>query len=182
MGNNVPGTRVEQDTVRGHYRLALAASSGQASFLSARGPQADAPETTARSGVFDAQRNLMSLVPFGEGADNATVSVRVIGWSRIVDANGKGIGWMPVHICTVQATLSTSINGAAVVTPGSTDDHFPDTITLVDGDSGAVTIKNGVADGSGASVLIDTLGYEKIEIEPIDDGSATAANAYFRAL
>ena len=170
-----------QDTLRSAAKVALATSS-VAAALSTAGKHAEVeePSSSASAAVVEAEANLLALTPFGTGADDGTIAGRLTGWQRVSSATGDTVAWVPHHLATLAVTLTDQCQSAAGVTPGGASDRFAKAITLSDGDSDAVKIKPGVADVSPFWVLIDTLGFDLIEIELADNASAANANALYR--
>src|SRR4051794_13866756 len=60
------------------------------------------------------------LVFFGAGADNATLTARIIGWRKI------GTLWVPIDLAEVALTLSTAVGVAG--TDAVATDRFADTL------------------------------------------------------
>lgn len=135
------------------------------------------------AGVIDLFRplggaNSLRLMPFGAGADNSTLSVRVIGWSCVGDNAGNNL-WVPTILAEYSAILSAAVGvaGRAVLDT----ERFADQVTLVTGNDGVDTSKISPANDTPAHVLVDLKGCQKVEVV-FQLGTATGANALFHTL
>lgn len=130
----------------------------------------------ASAGVIESRKfgeftnGSLLFVPYGTGADDSTLDLRIIGWRQIDTL------WVPVILCQVQCTLSTAVgvSGAAV----TNSERFADTITLTSpfGTSGVDVNVSSPANNTPGHILIDPKGCPLIEVT-VDLGTATAANA-----
>lgn len=123
--------------------------------------------TVEKTGRFT--RNNVILVPYGAGADNNTMSVRVISWR---EASGL---WIPTIVCEVACTLSTSV-GVAAATVIDTE-RFADTLTLTYGNAGVDCQVFSPANNTPAHVVVDAKGATILEVIFSTGGSATSCNA-----
>lgn len=156
------------NTIRSTFKLAGTADSTATSFPTRT------PGTAEPSG-FDPDKNDVQIVPFALGADNRTLSMRVIGWSRAV---GSGTHlWTPVVINQFDLTLGGATGVAG--TPVGAGYRFADTITAsttVVGDS--VYRKSSPGSDLIGGVVVSTDAFERIEIT----FSGTSANALYAEL
>jgi hypothetical protein len=148
-----------------------ATSSTDATFPS-RVPTGTAP---SGAGVVEdpiagnASPEWLQVVPFGDGADNATFDLRVIGWKP----TDLGL-WVPTILAQAACSLSAAVgaNGFEV----TASQRFADTISL--------TLVQANVDSKVSSPVNDTPGSFQVQtrgsvlIEVIFDlGTATGANA-----
>lgn len=128
-------------------------------------------------------QNGMMVKPFGAGANNATASMRAIGWSRIVEQSGSldTLVWDPTDLFEVQYTLSSTPIGLAGKVVVATD-LFADTITITGTTAIAnVTVTvNSPANDRPAFLLFDAYGFELIEFVFTTGASATNCNCLYR--
>lgn len=115
--------------------------------------------------------NWLMIVPFGDGAEDATFSLRLSGWDRI------GTMWVPVTICELACTLgaSTGVDGADV----SASELFADTIAETVG-AASLQVISPTADQIGI-VVVDALAFRKLQLTAAL-GTATGANALIKKL
>lgn len=121
------------------------------------------PTTTkpSGSGVLDRSGDALPLVPdqiaaifWGRGADNATGSVRLVGWRPL------GSLWIPCIIFEADLTLSTAVGVAGQTATDS--DRFADTIALASAysDLSGVSVRpTSPADNSPAHLIVDVTGF-----------------------
>jgi hypothetical protein len=114
-------------------------------------------------------RNNVIVIPYGIGADNTTMSARVISWR---EASGL---WIPTIVCEVACTLSTSI-GVAAQTVLDTE-RFADTLSLTLGNAGVDCQVFSPANNTPAHVVVDAKGASVLEVIFTTGGSATSCNA-----
>lgn len=134
------------------------------------------PTTTAPSGagvvgdpIVQGAPEWLQVVPFGEGADNSTFDLRVIGWKPT--ANNL---WVPLILAQAACTLSAAVGvSGADVTDGQ---RFADTITLTQVQANVDSKLSSPTGDLIASFQVETRGSVLIEII-FDLGSATGANA-----
>lgn len=151
------------------YVKARTANATDSSFA-AKNPTSTAPSGTgvvevSRTGVGPAD---LLLVFFGEGADNTTFDVRVIGWSPV------GSLWVPTLIAQMSCTLSAVVGVAGYDVTAS--ERFADTISL---GNGIAVVTNPASDAMPATALVDVAGYRKAEVV-FDMTGATNGNALCR--
>jgi hypothetical protein len=118
-------------------------------------------------------QNLL-VIPFGAGADNATMSVRVIGWTNISTL------WIPFVLAEYDATLSAAVGIAAQSVINT--DRFADTLALVanQGTDAQGTTKVSPANDVPGHFTVSSKGCKKMELV-FKVGTATNANALYRA-
>lgn len=115
---------------------------------------------------------------YGAGANNATFSVRVIGWRQVMEGGDLNTaGWDPTDLCELACTLSSTPVGLAGRIITATD-LFADTIAIT-----GTTANAGVsidvispANDRAAHVMLDVKGFQKVEIIFTTGGSATSCN------
>jgi hypothetical protein len=169
------------------YALLLSANSTNNSAIAAQVPTITRPTTgVINMGTTNTQEraNLIELLCFGTDGDNETGQYVVIGWEtagKTTAAQGSNLVYVPHHIVTITATLSSSIPGISGWTPNGASDYFADTIAYTSGDSTAKLVL-GVSDKSAASVLIDPTGSQIVQVLPFRNSSAASLNALFRQI
>lgn len=114
-------------------------------------------------------RNNVVLLPYGAGADNNTMSVRVLNWREI-----SGL-WIPTIVCEVACTLSTSVGVSAQAVLDT--ERFADTLTLTYGNAGVDCQVFSPANNTPAHVVVDAKGASVLEVIFTTGGSATSCNA-----
>ena len=145
-----------------------------------------AAQTT--SAVFDlcqgegSTHSAVVIKPYGAGADNATFSLRVIGWTKMIEDGGEDLSsWDPTVLCELLCTLSAVPIGLAGKTIVATD-KFADTIALTTGnDDVSIDIVSPTGDVA-AHAMLDLKGFQKIEVTFTTGASATNCNALIRFL
>ncbi len=125
-------------------------------------------------------QNSVLVKPYGAGANNATISMKVIAWSYLIeDGAAASAVWDYITLCEVLATLSSSITGPSGGTVTTTD-LFADTITLVSGNDDVTISITSPADDTPAYFRVDFEGGHLLEFL-FKIGTATNANALFRS-
>lgn len=122
-------------------------------------------------------QNAVMVMPYGAGADNATMSVRVYGWTRTnIPEEGAVNVWVPSLLIDVAATLSgfTGPAGGTV----TTTDRFADTMTATEGTFSGLSPESDLP----GYFVVDLLGAQLIEFTFTTGGSATNCNALWRLL
>jgi hypothetical protein len=109
-------------------KKALATSSTSTSFAS-KIPTITEP---TGAGVHDLGHSgclseLMRVMFYGEGADDTTFDVRIIGWDKTIDVSGKPL-WVPQILCTLSCTLSTVVGIAGSYL--TADERIADTLVV----------------------------------------------------
>jgi len=148
-----------------------ATSSADATFAS-RAPTATAP---SGAGVLhdpivgQGTPEWVQIVPFGDGADNSTFDLRVIGWKP----TELGL-WVPTILAQAACTLSAAVgaNGFEV----TASQRFADTIALT---QVLANVDSKVSSPTGdlvGSFQVQTRGCVLVEVI-FDLGTATGANA-----
>jgi hypothetical protein len=130
-------------------------------------PSGDGVITIEQTGRFT--RNNVMLVPYGVGADNVTMSARVLAWR---EASGL---WVPTIVCEVACTLSTAVGVAAATVINS--ERFADTLTLTFGNAGVDCQVFSPANNTAGHVVLDAKGATILEVIFTTGGSATSCNA-----
>ncbi len=116
------------------------------------------------------------IQPYGTGADNATLDLRVVGVSRVIKPAG-GQEFRRYVLTEIACVLSTDVGEASRVVDNN--DRYADSLTQTFGVAG-----NGIVSPGGnvrGYALIDLSGVEFFYIE-FKRGTATAANAVTRLL
>ncbi len=173
----------------GPLRKCRSVNQTSTSFV-AKVPKAAEPVVDAASATGEAtidmrnggslSQNGLIILPYGLHAsitNNLTFSMRVIGWRRFGDDSTTYI-WIPVKLLEVLCTVSSTLVGLAGKTIIATE-MFADTITLV-GTSGNANVSHELvspADDTLGHIVVDTKGYEKIELSFSTGSSVTSANA-----
>ena len=151
--------------------LARATSATDSSFPS------KVPTTTAPSGAGvlsdpltgNASTQWLQVVPFGDGADNATFDLRVIAWKPTT--NGL---WIPTVLAQAACTLCTAVGVTSADVTNT--QRFADTIALTQVQANVDSKVSSPTSDLVGSFLVETRGATLIEIT-FDLGSATGANA-----
>ena len=111
----------------------------------------------------------LQVVPFGDGADNATYDLRVIGWKP----TPLGL-WVPTILAQAACTLSTAVgvNGYEV----TASQRFVDTITLTQVQANVDSKLSSPVNDTPGSFQVQTRGSVLVEVI-FDMGTATGGNA-----
>lgn len=111
----------------------------------------------------------VQIIPFGDGADNATFDLRVIGWK----VSDLGL-WVPTILAQAACVLSGAVgaNGFEV----TASQRFADTITLTQVQANVDSKVSSPVGDLVASFQVETRGSALIEVI-FDLGTATGANA-----
>ncbi len=121
-------------------------------------------------------QNAMIIKPYGAGANNATFSLRVIGWRKVEEGDPTTTIWDPTVLVELACTLSSTPIGLAGKVIVATD-LFADTIVLTTGnDDVSCDIVSPTGDVA-AHAVVDLKGFTKIEMTFTTGGSATNCNA-----
>lgn len=135
-----------------------------------------APTATAPTGdgvigdpIVQGAPSWVQIIPFGDGADNATFDLRVIGWK----VSDLGL-WVPTILAQAACTLSAAVgaNGFEV----TASQRFTDTITLTQVQANVDSKLSSPTGDLVASFQVETRGSALIEVI-FDLGTATGANA-----
>lgn len=110
----------------------------------------------------------LSLIPYGIGADDTTMKLRVVGWRQV-----SGL-WVWSVLAAISATLSTQV-GVAGQSVLNTE-RFADTLTIDLGAAPDVVVVSPTSNAI-ARAKIATLGHYKIQVQPHRNSSATSTNA-----
>lgn len=134
------------------------------------------PTVTAPSGdgvigdpIVQGAPDWVQVIPFGDGADNATFDLRVIGWK----VSDLGL-WVPTILAQAACTLSAAVGVAS--TEVLATQRFVDTMTLTQVLTNVDSKLSSPTGDQVASFQVETRGCALIEIT-FDLGSATGANA-----
>lgn len=114
----------------------------------------------------------IKLIPIGVGADNATLTLRLIGWSQVA-----GRLWVPQVLCEFLATLSTFVGvaGSSVIET----ERFADTVadpTANIGREGTDCWKRSPGNNTPAQYKIAAAGCVLFQVD-VAVGTATSGNA-----
>ena len=121
-------------------------------------------------------QNSLMLIPFGAGSNDNTFSLRVIGWTLVDEGNSEEFIWVPVVLCELAVTLSSTPVGLAnKVVNGS--QLFADTITVTTGNANVSTEAVSPTGNVVAHAVVDVKGFELVEVTFTTGGSATSCNA-----
>lgn len=136
------------------------------------------PTSTAPTGagvvndpiVGDKAPDWVQVIPFGDGADNATFDLRVIGWK----VSDLGL-WVPTILAQAACILSSTVGSNTFEVTAS--QRFADTITLTQVIASSVDSKLSSPTGElVASFQVETRGCVYVEVT-FNLGTATGANA-----
>jgi len=120
----------------------------------------------------------LALAPYGTGADNSTLDLRVIGWRKLINPTDESTAlWIPSVLAQVSCVLGASVGVASRVVIAT--ERFADTFTVTAGTGARSTLISPIGDGIG-TILVETLGYDLVEVT-FDLVSATGANALYAA-
>jgi len=119
--------------------------------------------------VGDKTPEWIQVVPFGDGADNSTFDLRVIGWKP----TPLGL-WIPTTLAQAACTLSAAVGVAA--TEVLNTQRFADTIALTQVQANVDSKLSSPANDTIASFQVQSRGSVYVEVI-FDLGSATGANA-----
>lgn len=111
----------------------------------------------------------VQIIPFGDGADNATFDLRVIGWKP----TALGL-WIPSLLAQAACTLSAAVGVNTYEVTAS--QRFADTIALTQVLTDVDSKLSSVTGDLVASFQVETRGSAFIQIT-FDLGTATGANA-----
>lgn len=135
-----------------------------------------APTATAPTGdgvigdpIVQGAPSWVQIIPFGDGADNATFDLRVIGWK----VSDLGL-WVPTILAQAACTLSAAVGVAS--TEVLATQRFTDTITLTQVQANVDSKLSSPTGDLVASFQVETRGSALIEVI-FDLGTATGANA-----
>jgi hypothetical protein len=154
-----------------NYAVCQATNSTDASFPLLV-PTTTRPAASATRCVLAwAGRASLLVTPFGVGADNSTLRVRVTGWQR------NGSLWVPVLLCEVTGTLSTIVGVSGQVPPDTA--RLCDTLAL---NRGIGLILSSAADNASVAAFeVGIDGFDPVEVTFSRNGSATSVNALYQA-
>jgi hypothetical protein len=147
-------------------------------------PTGTAPSGTGSSAtnasVIDAPTNSLAkpnrlvILPYAIGSNNNTFSVRVIGWMPTADSTTRI--WIPVLLCELACTVSSSIPGVAAKDVLDTE-LFADTIAVTYGNANvSVEVVSPAADVV-AHAIVNIKSLPKVELSFTTGGSATSCNS-----
>lgn len=147
------------------------ATSSTDSTFPSKVPTATAPTGDGVIGdpIVQGAPSWVQIIPFGDGADNATFDLRVIGWK----VSDLGL-WVPTILAQAACTLSGAVgaNGFEV----TASQRFADTITLTQVQANVDSKVSSPVGDLVASFQVETRGSALIEVI-FDLGTATGANA-----
>jgi len=147
------------------------ATSSTDSTFPSKVPTATAPTGDGVIGdpIVQGAPSWVQIVPFGDGADNATFDLRVIGWK----VSDLGL-WVPTILAQAACTLSAAVGVAS--TEVLATQRFADTITLTQVQANVDSKLSSPTGDLVASFQVETRGSALIEVI-FDLGTATGANA-----
>jgi hypothetical protein len=134
---------------------------------------APAPGTNApNTGLLSDVKNMVQIVPVGQGSSTQTIKVLLIGWNSVLV--GRTEYWIPIELCSLTCTLGTTY-----MTVGGETWRFCSGITI-DSDKGlegsSLIVKVAVSAGGVAAVVVDGLCGQKLQFQANKNSSATSAN------
>ncbi len=150
---------------------------------SGNGNNAAQATASAVYSITDGTQSFNGLVikPYGAGADDATMSVRVIGWSYLIEDNVIGTaGWDPTVLVELACTLSTVVGVAGLLVINT--DRFADTLALTYGNDDVSVDIVSPANNVAAHAVVDLKGFQLVEFTFTTGASATSCNALFKFL
>lgn len=124
----------------------------------------------------------IKLAFFGVGTDNTAFSANVFGWTMLPSGLGTGAAkdlWVPLLVASLTSiTLDSALPGVGF-TEESANQFFASAITLGVGNSGisAEVISPGHAAHQIAHVVLDTKGFQYMEVVFSTLGAVTSCNA-----
>lgn len=147
-----------------------ATSSTDANFPS-KVPTATAPSGAGVVGdpIVQGSPQWIQIVPFGDGADDATFDLRVIGWK----VSDLGL-WVPMILAQAVCNLSSAVGVDTYEVTSS--QRFVDTIALTQVQANVDSKLSSPVGNLVGSFQVETRGSALIEII-FDLGTATGANA-----
>jgi hypothetical protein len=148
------------------------ATSSTDSTFPSRVPTGTAPTGDGVVGdpIVQGAPDWVQVIPFGDGADNATFDCRVIGWK----VSDLGL-WVPTILAQAACILSSTVGSNTFEVTAS--QRFADTITLTQVLASSADSKLSSPTGElVASFQVQTRGCVLIEVT-FDLGTATGANA-----
>lgn len=165
-------------------RKAFAANSTSADFT-AKIPTSTKPTGTGVFDLCDSQYGVgtnglvpqfLQLIPFGGNSNNETFSLRVWGWSQVVNQTALYIPQLLVEL----AVTFGSIDGTAIATNMLMADTLVVTYGATDEKTLGTTVISPANDVS-ASALVHLRGCQFIEFDVDLTGTGDAGNVYWRA-
>lgn len=178
------------ETISQRFKKVRGTNATDASFPS-RLPQAARPsgignsaaQATA-SAVFDLTaggigsyiQNSVLVMPFGAGANNNTMSVRIYGWALATEGKVETDIYIPVLLTEIACTLSSTVIGLAGRYVVATD-LFADTLTVTYGNANVSVEAVSPANDLPAHFIADLKGFELYEMTFTTGSSATNCNA-----
>lgn len=135
--------------------------------------------TTKQPGMLT--QNLVKIIPYATASNDNTFSMRVVGWTAQPPVNNAPQLWIPVLLCDVLCTASSTFPGITGYSPSNAE-LFCDTIAATipaasPGNQqiispGTVTANSGIA-----HIIVDMEGFLKLEVHFSTGSSATDCNA-----
>jgi hypothetical protein len=119
--------------------------------------------------VGQAAPDWVQILPFGDGVDNATFDLRVIGWK----VSDLGL-WVPTILAQAACTLSAAVGSNTYEVTGS--QRFADTITLTQVQANVDSKLSSPTGDLVGSFQVQTRGCVFVEVT-FSLGTATGANA-----
>ena len=127
------------------------------------------------------QLNRVKILPFGTGADDATMKMRLYVWDVVRSRSGGDVlskrVWVPILLAELLCTLSTQVGlagGNLIAT-----ERLADTIAIesTSANQGVSIDVVSDANNTGAHIIADLKGGQKMELTFDRNASATACNA-----
>ena len=154
---------------RPHYLALKGSNVTTATSVSTKYATATTPASGSGSAITAGAMNYLKISPRFTNVGTSP-SIRVIGWSRCMDSNL----WIPHLITDVTATLdTTAANGQTI--NGTASMFGCSAFTKAQGDC---KIFNSTSLSSGAFFVVDTLGFDLIELAFRTTTTAATANAH----
>lgn len=154
---------------RPHYLALKGSNVTTATSVSAKYATTTTPASGSGSAVTAGGMNYLKIVPRFTNAGTSP-SLRVIGWSQCVDS---GL-WIPHLITDVTGTLdTTAANGATI--NGTANLFACSAFTRAQGDC---KIFNSTSLSTCAFIVVDTLGFDLVELAFRTTTTAATANAH----
>ena len=154
-------------------------------------PTLTKPSTNSTTGaaILPTENSKLRACFYGAGADNDTIDIKVVGWSRVWADQGaapapanpdKTVEWIPSAIAFLTVTLGTT-TGVASGVVGGTSKRLADTIvekaTTGYGASDLRIVSPG--DNLPGYIEVPTSGFQMIGLYFDLTGTTTAANALY---
>lgn len=127
----------------------------------------------------DVSQNGLILKPYGSGSNTNTFSLRVIGWSYLIEGDPNTAIWDPTILVELQATISSTPIGLAGKLVKATD-LFATSIAVTTGNANVSMEQVSPGSGIAAHAVVDLKGFQKVEFVFTTGSSATDCNLLWR--